>query len=117
MTQKVEPPAVSVVIPAYNAAWCVGKAIDSVLVQEFRVLFCKPLVRVAFKHIVPYLRELRERLITFAIEARSLRPFGKSNARRFLVEHYPPHFFLPALCVFLRFPRPARPIASDGVDR
>jgi glycosyltransferase involved in cell wall biosynthesis len=29
-------PTVSVVIPAYNAAWCVGKAIDSVLAQDFR---------------------------------------------------------------------------------
>jgi glycosyltransferase involved in cell wall biosynthesis len=29
------PPTVSVVIPAYNAAWCVRKAIDSVLAQDF----------------------------------------------------------------------------------
>lgn len=29
-------PIVSVVIPAYNAAWCVGRAIDSVLAQDFR---------------------------------------------------------------------------------
>jgi glycosyltransferase involved in cell wall biosynthesis len=29
-------PLVSVVIPAYNAAWCVGKAVDSVLAQDFR---------------------------------------------------------------------------------
>lgn len=29
------PPSVSVIIPAYNAAWCVRKAIDSVLVQGF----------------------------------------------------------------------------------
>ena len=29
-------PTVSVIIPAYNAAWCVGKAIDSVLDQDFR---------------------------------------------------------------------------------
>lgn len=31
-------PTVSVVIPAYNAAWCVGKAINSVLAQDFRDL-------------------------------------------------------------------------------
>jgi len=31
-----ETPTVSVVIPAYNAAWCVGKAIESVLAQEFK---------------------------------------------------------------------------------
>lgn len=29
-------PTVSVVVPAYNAAWCVRKAIDSVLAQDFR---------------------------------------------------------------------------------
>lgn len=36
MTPEIHPPAVSVVIPAYNAAWCIRKAIDSVLAQEFR---------------------------------------------------------------------------------
>lgn len=30
-----EAPQVSVVIPAHNAAWCVGRAIDSVLAQSF----------------------------------------------------------------------------------
>jgi glycosyltransferase involved in cell wall biosynthesis len=34
MTPTTEPPAVSVVIPAYNAAWCVAKAVESVLVQQ-----------------------------------------------------------------------------------
>lgn len=29
-------PAVSVIVPAFNAAWCVGRAIDSVLAQTFR---------------------------------------------------------------------------------
>jgi glycosyltransferase involved in cell wall biosynthesis len=36
MTAKPEAPAVSVVVPAFNAAWCVGKAVDSVLAQDFR---------------------------------------------------------------------------------
>ena len=36
MRSEARPPDVSVVIPAYNAAWCVGKAIDSVLAQTFR---------------------------------------------------------------------------------
>lgn len=35
MTPTTDPsPAVSVVIPAYNGAWCVGRAIDSVLAQS-----------------------------------------------------------------------------------
>lgn len=34
MTPKTEP-TVSVVIPAYNAAWCVGRAVDSVLAQDY----------------------------------------------------------------------------------
>lgn len=37
MTQTADPtPAVSVVIPAWNAAWCVSRAIDSVLAQGLR---------------------------------------------------------------------------------
>ena len=36
MTSSVEPPLVSVVMPAYNVAWCIGRAIDSVLAQDFR---------------------------------------------------------------------------------
>lgn len=35
MTPTPEAPLVSVVIPAWNAAWCVGRAIDSVLAQDF----------------------------------------------------------------------------------
>lgn len=34
----IEAPTVSVVIPAYNAAWCVRRAIDSVLTQSWRDL-------------------------------------------------------------------------------
>lgn len=30
------PPRISVIIPAYNAAWCVGRALDSVLAQTCR---------------------------------------------------------------------------------
>jgi len=36
MATDARAPTVSVVIPAYNAAWCVRKAIDSVLGQTFR---------------------------------------------------------------------------------
>lgn len=36
MTPTTETPAVSVVIPAYNAAWCVRTAVDSVLAQSCR---------------------------------------------------------------------------------
>lgn len=36
MTQSVKQVTVSVVIPAYNAAWCVAHAVDSVLAQRFR---------------------------------------------------------------------------------
>jgi glycosyltransferase involved in cell wall biosynthesis len=35
MLDSTLPPAVSIVIPAYNAAWCVRKAIDSVLAQDY----------------------------------------------------------------------------------
>ncbi|MBS0554041.1 MAG: glycosyltransferase family 2 protein, partial [Proteobacteria bacterium] len=35
MTRMTEP-AVTVVIPAYNAAWCIRRAVDSVLAQTFR---------------------------------------------------------------------------------
>lgn len=30
------PPRVSIVVPAYNAAWCVRRAVDSVLAQDYR---------------------------------------------------------------------------------
>lgn len=36
MTPDARPPVVSVVVPAFNAAWCVRRAIDSVLQQTFR---------------------------------------------------------------------------------
>lgn len=36
MTERERRPAVSVVIPAYNAGWCVRKAVDSVLAQDCR---------------------------------------------------------------------------------
>jgi glycosyltransferase involved in cell wall biosynthesis len=38
MTEPAPAPTVSVVIPAYNVAWCVRKAIDSVLAQDWRDL-------------------------------------------------------------------------------
>ncbi len=36
MTSTPSEPLVSVVMPAYNVAWCVGRAVDSVLAQDFR---------------------------------------------------------------------------------
>ena len=36
MTSTVSEPVVSVVMPAYNVAWCIGRAVDSVLAQDFR---------------------------------------------------------------------------------
>ena len=36
MTSTASEPAVSVVMPAYNVAWCIGRAVDSVLAQDFR---------------------------------------------------------------------------------
>src|SRR4029450_11236694 len=36
MASSAESPLVSVVMPAHNVAWCIGRAIDSVLAQDFR---------------------------------------------------------------------------------
>jgi glycosyltransferase involved in cell wall biosynthesis len=36
MTSIASEPLVSVVMPAYNVDWCVGRAVDSVLAQDFR---------------------------------------------------------------------------------
>ena len=36
MTPTASEPLVSVVMPAYNVAWCIRRAIDSVLTQDFR---------------------------------------------------------------------------------
>jgi glycosyltransferase involved in cell wall biosynthesis len=36
MTRPASIPVVSVVMPAYNVAWCIGRAVDSVLAQDFR---------------------------------------------------------------------------------
>jgi glycosyltransferase involved in cell wall biosynthesis len=36
MTSMPSEPLVSVVMPAYNVAWCIGRAGDSVLAQDFR---------------------------------------------------------------------------------
>lgn len=35
MAPAASPPVVSVVVPAYNVAWCIRRAIDSVLAQDF----------------------------------------------------------------------------------
>ena len=36
MTRTTDLPQVSVIMPAYNVGWCVGRAVDSVLAQDFR---------------------------------------------------------------------------------
>ena len=36
MTPTVSAPLVSVVMPAYNVVWCIGRAVDSVRAQDFR---------------------------------------------------------------------------------
>ena len=36
MTSTADEPTVSVVMPAFNVAWCIGRAIDSVLAQDYR---------------------------------------------------------------------------------
>lgn len=38
ISAPLHEPRVSVVIPAYNAAWCIRRAVDSVLAQDFRDL-------------------------------------------------------------------------------
>ncbi len=35
MTSTASELLVSVVMPAYNVAWCIGRAVDSVLAQDF----------------------------------------------------------------------------------
>lgn len=36
MTSSASDPLVSVVMPAYNVAWCIGRAVDSVRAQDYR---------------------------------------------------------------------------------